>query len=245
MRTANDFPISTAFSEKNILSKPELMAWLRGIYPDAPNQTLTWRISDLKHRGLLESPGRGMYRLASERSFQPVIGRAATRIARRLRQELPLMDYCIWETRWLSNWMNLQPAATWIIVEVEKEMGESVFFRLRELFKNVFLDPDRKMTELYLLQLNDAIIIKPLVKEAPTIVWGDITVALPEKMLVDIVAEPHLFQAQQGELEDIFLVALHETPVNQSKMLRYAGRRKKRQVVDALIPVAQRIRTTS
>ena len=234
--------ISIAFSKKSILSKPELITWLRNIYPDASDQTLTWRISDLKHRGLLESPGRGVYRLASaDKSFQPTLGATSKRIAKTLQKELPLVDYCIWETRWISNWMNHQPAAAWIIVEVEKEMQETVFFRLKDFLKNVFLDPDRRMTELYLLQTNEAIIIKPLVTEAPVVLIDDIKTAMPEKILVDIVAEPGLFQAQQAELEDIFSTAFQEIPVNQSKMMRYAGRRKKTSAVESLIPNTQKV----
>ena len=68
-----------------------------------------------------------------------------------------------------------------------------------------------------------------------------IQTAMPEKILVDIVAEPDLFQAQQGELEDIFNVAFQELPINQSKMLRYAGRRRKQQAVEQLIPAAQKL----
>lgn len=241
MRTLTETPISTAFSKKSILSKPELIIWLRKIYPHASDQTLIWRISDLKHRGLLENPGRGVYSLASNKSFQPTLGGTSKRIAKTLQKELPLVDYCIWETRWVSNWMNLQPAAAWIIVEVEKEMQETIFFRLKDILKNVFLDPDRKMTELYLLQINEAIIIKPLVKEAPITLIDDIKTAMPEKILVDIVAEPGLFQAQQAELEDIFSNAFQEIPVNQSKMLRYAGRRKKSSAIESLIPNIQKV----
>jgi hypothetical protein len=241
MKAASAPLISTAFSEKSMLSKHELMAWLQRIYPDASSQTLTWRISDLKHRGVLQSIGRGVYRLSTAKAFQPILGNLTKRIAKQLAKELPLVESCIWETRWISSWMNLQPAATWIMVEVEKEMLESVFYRLKEQFKNVFLDPDRKMTELYLLHLNEAIIIKPLVKEAPMRSDDGILTAMPEKILVDIVAEPDLFQAQQGELEDIFNVAFQELPINQSKMLRYAGRRRKQQAVEQLIPAAQKL----
>lgn len=217
------------------------MAWLHGVYPEASEQTLAWRITDLKHRGMLENPGRGIYRLPTGKTFEPVLGKTARRIAKLLKVELPLMASCIWETRWISNWMNLQPAATWIMVEVEKEMLESVFFRLKDHFKNVFLDPDKQVTALYLLHLNEAIIVKPLISEAPTVMIGGIRVASPEKILVDIVAEPQVFQAPQGELEDIFTTVFQEVPINQSKMLRYAGRRRKRQVVQCLIPKNQRL----
>lgn len=72
------------------------------------------------------------------------------------------------------------------------------------------------------MPLNEAIIIKPLLSGALTLPPGKITTATPEKMLVDIVAEPNLFRAQQGELELIFVNAFGEMPINLAKILQYA-----------------------
>ncbi|MFN0213599.1 MAG: DUF6577 family protein [Saprospiraceae bacterium] len=236
--------ISNGFKEKSVLSKSELLHWLHRVYPAASDKTLSWRISDLKSQGILESPGRGIFRLSKAKPFKPPFGTVTKRIASLLKRDLPLIRYCIWETRWVSSWMNLQPAAVWIILEVEKEMLESVFYRLKDCFKNVFLDPDRKTTTLYLLHLNEAIIIKPLLSESPTLTIGDIQTALPEKILVDLIAEPQLFQAQQGEIEEIFATAFQALPINQSKLLRYAARRRKRSEVEHLIPIKQRLQRT-
>lgn len=93
--------------------------------------------------------------------------------------------------------MNLQPPSNWIIVETEREVLEGVFYQLTDIFKAVFLEPDWKVVDLYILQYHQAIIIKPLLSGALTRALEEITTATPEKMLVDIVAEPNLFRAQQ------------------------------------------------
>ncbi len=237
--------ISDAFGKKKTLAREDLLNWLHEVYPEASGKTLAWRISDLKSRGIIDSPGRGVYRLEQGTPFLPNLGNLAKRIALLLARELPLVKSCIWETRWISNWMELQPPYNWTIVETEKEVLESVFTSLTGLSKKVFLDPDQKVVDLYILSLNEAVIVKPLRSESPTISIGKITSAAPEKILVDIVAEPDVFRAQQGELDRIYANAFKEVRINQTKMLRYASRRRKYDVVYNLIPLEHRLPQTS
>lgn len=132
--------------------------------------------------------------------------------------------------------MNQQPPSNWIIVETEREALEAVFYRLTHISKAVFLEPDRKVVDLYVLQHHEAVIIKPLFSGALTLPFGKVTTAAPEKMLVDIVAEPNLFRAQQGDIDLIFANSFREISIDQVKMLRYARRRRRYDAVVALIP---------
>jgi len=85
--------------------------------------------------------------------------------------------------------------------------------------------------DLYVLQHHEAIIVKPLLSGVPTLHLGEITTAAPEKILVDIVAEPNLFRAQQDEIDLSYANALLEIPIDQAKMLHYARRRRRYDVV--------------
>ena len=237
--------ISAAFVKNKTLAREDLLKWLHEVYPEASGKTLAWRISDLKSRGILQSPGRGVYRLEQGTPFLPILGNLAKRIALLLARELPLVKSCIWETRWISNWMELQPPYNWTIVETEKEVLESVFSSLTGLSKKVFLDPDQTVVDLYILPLNEAVIVKPLLSESPTFPIGKITSAAPEKILVDIVAEPDIFRAQQGELDRIYANAFKEIRINHTTMLRYASRRRKYDVIYSLIPLEHRLPQTS
>lgn len=233
--------ITAAFHKKKLLTKNELLAWLEEVYPDVSEETLKWRIHDLKSKGILESPGRGMYRLAAREDFTPVFSNLSKRIAAMLARELPLVNFCLWETRWLNAWMELQPAYNWTLVEAEKDTLDAIFNHLTGLSKKVFLRPNRSIMDLYVLSLNEAIIVKPLVSEAPLMREGKITTAAPEKMLVDIVAEPDIFVAQQGELQHIFERMFSQILIHQNRMLRYARRRKREEQVISFIPENRRI----
>ncbi|MEZ4963421.1 MAG: DUF6577 family protein [Saprospiraceae bacterium] len=233
--------IAYAFHDKKLLTKSELLAWLEEVYPDVSEETLSWRIYDLKERGFLESPGRGMYGLATREDFIPVFSNLSKRIAAMLAKELPLVNVCIWETRWLNAWMELQPAYNWTLVEAEKDALDAIFNHLIGLSKKVYLQPNRSIMELYVLSLNEAVIVKPLVSEAPLMREGKITTASPEKMLVDIVAEPDIFVAQQGELQHIFENMFSQILIHQNRLLRYARRRKREEQVLKLIPENRRL----
>ena len=174
-------------------------------------------------------------------TFQPSSSNLSKRIVTLLANHYPLIKTCIWETYWLHGWMNLHPLSNWIIVETEREVLESVFYRLTDISKAVFLTPDRKVVDLYVLQYHQAIIIKPLLSGALTLPVGNFTTAAPEKMLVDIVAEPNLFRAQQGEIDLIYSNAFREIPIDQAKMLRYAQRRRRYEPVFNLIPPEYRL----
>ncbi|MFM8373014.1 MAG: DUF6577 family protein [Bacteroidota bacterium] len=229
--------ISNAFQDKKLLTKRELLTWLEEVYPGVSEGTLTWRICDLKANGVLENPGRGVYRLSTREDFIPVFSNLSKRIAALLAKELPLVNVCIWETRWLNAWMELQPACNWTLIEAEKDVLDVIFNHLTGLSNKVYLQPNRSIMGLYVLSQNEAVIVKPLVSEAPLMREGKITTAAPEKILVDIVAEPDIFVGQQGELEHIFENMFSQIPIHQNRLLRYARRRKREEQVKKLIPV--------
>lgn len=217
--------IANAFQDKKLLTRSELLAWLEEAYPEVSEKTLNWRIFDLKLKGILESPGRGMYWLATQEDFIPVFSTLSKRIAAMLTKELLLVNVCIWETRWLNAWMEeLQSAYNWTLVEARKDALDAIFNHLTGLSKKVYLQPNRSIMELYVLLLNEAVIVKPLVSEAPLMREGKITTSASEKMLVDIVAEPDVFVGQQGELEHIFENMFSQILIHQNRLLRYARR---------------------
>lgn len=62
-----------------------------------------------------------------------------------------------------------------------------MFYFLKDLKKQVFLEPDEEILEKYLSGGKEAVIAKPLVTEAPTKMIKGVTTATIEKILVDII----------------------------------------------------------
>nr|WP_288341138.1 DUF6577 family protein [uncultured Roseivirga sp.] len=110
---------------------------------------------------------------------------------------------------------------------------ESLFYFLKDKNMTVYMDPSAELIRRYLIDEKEPWIVKPLVSEAPTQELNRITTITIEKMLVDIFCDPIIFSAQQGsEMDQIFKEAFDKYAVNESKMLRYASRRRKKTELD-------------
>ena len=130
---------------------------------------------------------------------------------------------------WLNEFMIHQPGRFYTLIEVEKDAMESVFYFLQSKSNKVFMDPSESLLARY-AQSKDNIIVTNLVTEAPTHKIDKVVSSTLEKMLVDIFCNEVIFSAQQGqEMKVIFQTAFNKYIVDQAKMMRYAGRRRKRQ----------------
>lgn len=168
--------------------------------------------------------------MGSSKIYLPEIYKKEKVIYNKLIAEFPFIDICIWNTKILNEFMQHQSGSFQIIVEVEKEVTQSVFYFLKELNYPVFIEPTEEILEKYLPTDKDAIIIKPLVSESPLQELNNVKTVTIEKLLVDIFSDTIIFTAQQGtELNTIFNTAFGKYTVNQSKILRYASRRRKKE----------------
>ncbi len=129
-----------------------------------------------------------------------------------------------------------QPGRFYTILEVEKDVMESVFYELKEKYKDVYLNPTDEILSKYVVNKKDPIIITSLITEAPTEKVDGVVTTTLEKILVDIYSDEIFFGAQQGaELERIYNSVFEKYTVNNTKLLRYANRRNKKKVIEQLI----------
>ncbi len=180
-------------------------------------------------KGLLTRIGRGKFTLSSGKFFTPELSEKLKTINSILKNEYPYLKTCIWNTSAFNEFMVHQPGRFHILVEVEKDAVESVFYFLKESKYLVFIEPDSDILEKYLPDENESLIIKSLVTEAPLQkIEGVNTVSL-EKMLVDVFCDDVIFAAQQGsEMKNIFHEAKRKYVINENRLFRYANRRNKK-----------------
>ncbi|MDA3816792.1 MAG: hypothetical protein PF486_05400 [Prolixibacteraceae bacterium] len=181
--------------------------------------------------GVLTRIGRGKFILGETKVYYPEVSTKLKTVYKKLKKEFPYADNCIWNTSILNEFMKHQPGVFNFIIEVEKDVTQSVFYYLKELKYPVFIEPTSDILDKYLPIDKEAFIIKSLVSESPTQFVNGITTISIEKLLVDIFCDEIIFSAQQGaEMRTIFSEAFSKYTVNQSKMLRYANRRRKKEV---------------
>lgn len=196
--------------------------------------------------GLLNRVGRGKFIISERKYYEPAVSSKLKLIYSKLKRKFPYSEFCIWDTSAVNEFMLHQLGQFYLLVEVEKEAIESVFFFLKERNYPVFIDPTSDILDKYLPIGKEAVIVKPLVTESPTQSVDGVMTASLEKMLVDIFCDNIIFSSHQGaEMRNIFHEAHTKYSLNQNRMLRYANRRGKKESLRKYIGSISNIRQNS
>lgn len=233
MSTFTDQKLLNRFKDKPSFTRKELFEFFRDFEPHLKEETLAWRIYDLKKRGVIKSVKRGVYTTSPKPGYTPQLSEQLVTLARKIQKQFSEIEICIWETRWINEFSRHQAAINIRIIEIEKEFVESLFHYLSDQFSfDFFVDPDEKVLDYYVSVSDQPVVIKPLVTRSPTAQQTERNVPIPvpllEKILVDLYADKKLFYFYQGrELGTIFESALTKYTLNFTKLFSYARRRGK------------------
>lgn len=233
--------IKKRFKDEKSFTKEALLDFYRGYEPDIKKATFGWRVYDLRQKGIIRSIAKGVYALSSKPDYKPQTSEKARKIARLfVRRKLSGSNYCISETSWLNEFSVHQTNSSVIVLEVEKDLLDSIFFSLKDEIKDLYLQPSPKEMEIYVLEKEDPVILKPLISRSPTQETRDknLTINLPhlEKLLVDVYCDRQIYFFYSGiELRNIFNHAFDRYTINLSRLRNYAKRRGKGTEVEAFI----------
>lgn len=230
--------IGRYFKESERLSKQKLVISIKKDFPSWSDNTINMYLSKLKKEGVINAPSRGIYEMDSSIPFQPNISNNLKRVFNKVKREFPYINFCIWDTVWLNDFMRHQPIKHYVVIEVEKDASESVFNFLTEINKNVFINPDEEIFDRYIHNQDEVLIVKNMVSESPLIEKDKINIPALEKLLVDMLIDITLFSAQQNEKEFIMRSVMQKYTLNELKMRRYAVRRNRDEEIDKLINIS-------
>ena len=232
------------FKGKSVFENRDIIDFYKQTEKGVKPTTVNWRVYNLVQLGVIQRIGRAKFTLGEAKNYIPEISSSTKSIFRKLKKAFPFANLCVWNTSVLNEFMQHQPNQFFVLVEADKETIHSIFYFLRDsdTHRNkmsVFLEPTKDMYEKYIVNEKEVIILKPLTSEAPTQNINGIITPTIEKMLVDVFCDEVVFSAQQGsEMRTIFKEAFGKYTINQSKMLRYADRRRKQK---ELIPFVKTI----
>ena len=193
--------------------------------------------------GALNRIGRGKFILGKRKIYVPDITNKVKTVYHKLKKNFPYLNICLWNTSAFNEFMQHQPGRFYLLVEVEKDALESVFFFMKQNKYSVFLEPTRELYNRYIPDEKETWIVKSLVSEAPTQNVQGVETTTLEKMLVDIFSDAVTFDAQQGsEMKNIYREAYSKYAINENKMLRYADRRRKRESFNEFLNIVSEFR---
>jgi hypothetical protein len=151
------------------------------------------------------------------------------KVGKFLNKNFPTTSYCIWHSGMINEFAQHLSGYTFILVDVERDVAESVYFNLKDEFKGVFLRPGKKLINEVLPDFQQPIIVRYLTTESPLVQVNHIFTVSIEKMLADIFCDMEFDFLAGSERRLIYTYAYYKYVVNESKLLRYAARKGRRQ----------------
>lgn len=122
-----------------------------------------------------------------------------------------------------------------LIVEVPRSYVETAITVLRTGFQDV---ADIRKAYPLMDVLHDFILVKPMISESPIFVEGRVVVPSVEKIMVDRMSDREYAHFDTKRKQRDFQRAFELFGINQSRLLRYAARKgKKDEILDALSAV--------
>lgn len=225
----------TEFKGKEHFTREDLFDFYRRFEPDLKEGTFGWRIYDLRNKNIIRPLKKSLYVLSYKPKYKPDISLELVKLAKQITDKFEGVKHCIWETQWLNEFSQHQASKRTILVEIEKDFIESLYYELKDSSVNeLYLNPDDKDINFYIAESNYPVIIKNLITRSPLAKTTEkrITFYTPllEKILVDIFAEEKLFYYLQGsELMHIYENAISKYTINFTKLFSYAKRREREQ----------------
>ena len=227
--------IKEHFSPEQTFTRKELYDFLElNFFPNLKETTFRWRIYELKKTNIIISVKRSVFKLSENKElFVPSINNKLTKISNLLRKNFNSISYCGWCSSWLNEFSRHQATSEIVFIEVEKELVTSVFNLLIDNdFKNIYIKPDKFVTETYISENQTSIIVKSLITKSPTKIINKIAVPKLEKILVDLFSDNKYLVAYKGyEQKTIFENAFDRYQLNLSILINYSRRRKKDKLI--------------
>jgi len=234
---ANIEPLRGHFVNKEVLSVNDIFRFYKVGEPEISRTTVNWRIYSFVQNGQLQRVGRGLYKIGKAIIFKPELSHRTEEIARLVKKNFPYIKYCVWELSDINRFTQHLINFNMYFVDVERDVVEAVYYNLKETTLNVM-----HVKNLFdgLSDWPNYIFVRPLVSHAPLRETNDIQTVSLEKMLVDLFSDKEFVSFQGSEIYSIFNNAIELYTVNESTLLRYASRKKKRDKIQNLLNTIKR-----
>ena len=224
-------------NQGEIYSHKDIVGLLSQEKPGLGRSGYHWAIDKLLQKGELERKGYGIYSVSDGRklrSFSPSYSEEAQLLMKTLSEKYPYVSFTVFETVLMNNFLNHLIGQNTNFLQVERDSSIYVFrFFQEESQNNVLYKPNKKEFSLY--WDTGTTVITDLISEAPMRNDKPHYVML-EKMLVDMCADKLIASTfSKAEMPDIFEQAMTRYVLDIPRMLRYARRRHKEEVIKKYI----------
>lgn len=185
------------------------------------------RINKMISDGKISRVATGQYTLDSKERFSYSLeSKTANKVFNCLTKKLnKSANFIVYESTLLNLFLNHLIANSTVIVEVEKDLLEQIYWLLKdEGFKNVLLKPDENENYIYNPFNGEGVIVKSLVSKSPINKKEHKTTI--EKLVVDIVIDKTINMFfEEAEKKDVVSNIFEKYAIKFDSVRNYAKRR--------------------
>lgn len=225
-------------SHGGTIVRKDFVSWFKSVHPDGSVRSMDTELRQMVASGLLERTGYGHFRLCPDVKppYIPVVSPEMKELFWGVKGMYPYANFCIWQARALSSFMQHVPSIDVLILETDRTAVEAVYEDVRQLAKGrtALLRPTEKEYRFY-ASGTPSVLVKDLISESPVIYVDGVASASLEKILVDATIAPEFEFARGAELYTIYENADQMYRIGKRTMVRYAARRGKKEEIEKLI----------
>ena len=216
-------------SDKMTYRRDDLFHALRSEKEDLSDSAFRWTLYNLLQEQKLFKTDFDTYVTVKPTVlpvYKPCYSKKANTLMETLSNRFPELEYVIFESVLLNEFLNHQIAQNTIYVQVEKDVSSYIFDNLQEEYTGTVLyRPGKNEFDRYWTK--DCIVVLDLISQAPLSQDKPHEITA-EKMLVDIIAERSISGTfSPSEIPFVYENVMRSYQVDRRKMNRYAGRRGK------------------
>ncbi|WP_221659354.1 DUF6577 family protein [Bacteroides salyersiae] len=197
--------------------------------------SLSWYLFKLVNENVLVRTGRGMYAKVLKQAFAPKPAEEVKEVYNLLQANFPFAKFCVYQGEIIAPLQHHLSSNRVIYVETDRNSTETVFNFLKDGSRDVYLRPNKEMIYRYVDMDSRVCFVKNLVSEAPLQKVSGVLMPTLEKLIVDILRDTDFFYLQGSESDRIIENAFNLYAVNQSRLFRYAGRRKVKEELSSIL----------
>ncbi len=225
-----------ALSDQEEYSRSELSQVFLREKPDLTDSAFRWTLYNLQQDQKLFRIDYDAYTTTKPKilpEYRPLYTDKAKDVSATLSHRFPELDFVVFESVLLNEFLNHQIAQNTIYFQVDKDISSFVFDSLQEdSGGSILYKPDKKEFDRYWTR--DCIVVLDLISQAPLNLESPHDISA-EKLLVDIIAEKSIAATfSPSELPFVFENIMNNYRIDMRRLNRYAGRRGKTALVRKL-----------
>lgn len=231
-----EIELLSAVPESQVFTRQALYNLFKENKKDLSYNSVSWIINEGLKSNLLFKVGSDSYSRTKETriSYSPRYSDFSKDLLSKMEERFPELEYTLFETLLLNEFVNLLYAHNILVLQVEKDLCPFTFDFLNELFPGkVLYNPSSEDLGRY--QSDNCIILENRISEAPFDKENPHFIIL-EKLLVDAVSDKAFKDLiPTSEISNIFENARLFYKSDITKIRRYAKRRNAWSKVEVLL----------